>query len=112
VAVTGEILNIPFDLYKRPDSTHSKKTDQEIGYRTCSLLCMPVFNSDRELIGVTQLFNKKKVGDFPSYNPENWPEAPDYWKTSFNQSDVAFMEAFNILAGVTLSLSAKNRSHL
>jgi adenylate cyclase len=112
VAVTGEILNIPFDLYERPDSTHSKKTDQEIGYRTCSLLCMPVFNTDRELIGVTQLFNKKKVGDFSPYNPENWPEPPDCWKTSFNQSDIAFMEAFNILAGVALSLSAKNRSHL
>ena len=55
VAVTGEVLNIPFDLYSHPDADNSKKFDQANGYRTCSLLCMPIFNSNKELIGVTQL---------------------------------------------------------
>jgi adenylate cyclase len=102
VAETGEILNIPFDLYDHPDSANSQKTDPKMGYRTCSLLCMPVYNSDRELIGVTQLLNKKKKGDFGPYDPQTWPDAPECWRASFNQSDVAFMEAFNIQAGVAL----------
>ncbi len=102
VAQTGEILNIPFDLYDHPDSDNSKKTDPKTGYRTCSLLCMPVYNADKELIGVTQLLNKKKKGDYPPYNPDDWPAAPECWKASFNQSDIAFMEAFNIQAGVAL----------
>ena len=42
VAVTQQPLNIPFDLYNRPDCQTSYQTDQETGYRTCSLLCMPV----------------------------------------------------------------------
>lgn len=101
-AQTGKPLNIPFDLYNHPDAANSKKTDQSTGYRTCSLLCMPIFNADGELIGVTQLVNKKKPGDFPPYNPENWPKAPECWKASFNSSDQEFMQAFNIQAGVAL----------
>ncbi|MBE9127626.1 MULTISPECIES: adenylate/guanylate cyclase domain-containing protein [unclassified Coleofasciculus] len=102
VAETGEILNIPFDLYEHPDSDNAQRTDPQTGYRTCSLLCMPVYNADNKLIGVTQLLNKKKKGEFPPYNPEDWPKAPECWKASFDQSDIAFMEAFNIQAGVAL----------
>jgi adenylate cyclase len=102
VAVSGQPLLIPFDLYDDPRSSKSKETDQKTKYRTCSLLCMPVFNADGELIGVTQLINKKRQGEFPPYNPEDWPEAPDCWKASFNRSDQEFMQAFNIQAGVAL----------
>lgn len=102
VAESGKTLNIPFDLYEHPDSQTAQKIDQENGYRTCSLLCMPVFNSDQQLIGVTQLVNKKKVGDFPHYNPENWPQAPECFQASFDYNDEEFMEAFNIQAGVAL----------
>ncbi|WP_017303961.1 GAF domain-containing protein [Spirulina subsalsa] len=102
VAETGEVLNIGFDLYNHPESEKSKETDQRTGYRTCSLLCMPVYNSDGELIGVTQLINKIKQGDYPPYNSEDWPEPPERWKASFNRSDQEFMKAFNIQAGVAL----------
>lgn len=102
VAATGEPINIGFDLYNHPNAENSKKTDQKTGYRTCSLLCMPVFNADGKLIGVTQLLNKKKQGDYPPYNPEDWPNAPEVWKASFNRSDQEFMQAFNIQAGVAL----------
>lgn len=101
VAETGEVLIIPFDLYDHPDSETSKKLDQTNHYRTCSLLCMPVF-ADGELIGVTQLVNKKKQGEFPSYDPDCWPEAPECWRASFNRTDQEFMEVFNIQAGVAL----------
>jgi adenylate cyclase len=96
------ILNIGFDLYEDEDSKTARETDQKTNYRTCSLLCMPVFNADRELIGVTQLVNKEKPGDLPEYNPEDWPEAPERWRASFNRSDQEFMGAFNIQAGVAV----------
>ncbi|MDJ1181595.1 GAF domain-containing protein [Roseofilum casamattae] len=102
VAESGEPLLIPFDLYQDPRSETSKKTDQKTGYRTCSMLCMPVFNADDQLIGVTQLINKKKQGEYPAYNPEDWPNAPEQWKSSFNRNDLEFMRAFNIQAGVAL----------
>lgn len=102
VAVSGKKLNIAFDLYDHPDSETAKQLDQQNGYRTCSLLCMPVFNADQQLIGVTQLVNKKKSGDFPHYNPLDWPKAPDCFQASFDRNDEEFMEAFNIQAGVAL----------
>ncbi|AFY44746.1 adenylate/guanylate cyclase domain-containing protein [Nostoc sp. PCC 7107] len=102
VAVSGKTLNIPFDLYDHQDSETAKHIDQQNGYRTCSLLCMPVFNADQELIGVTQLVNKKKSGDFPPYNPSTWPKAPECFQASFDRNDEDFMEAFNIQAGVAL----------
>ncbi|MBU7586131.1 MAG: GAF domain-containing protein [Nostoc sp. TH1S01] len=102
VAASGKTLNIPFDLYDNPDSETAKQLDQQNGYRTCSLLCMPVFNADQQLIGVTQLVNKKKSGDFPPYNPVTWPKAPECFQASFDRNDEDFMEAFNIQAGVAL----------
>ncbi|WP_414529951.1 GAF domain-containing protein [Nodularia chucula] len=102
VAASGQKLNIPFDLYDHPDADTAKQMDQQNGYRTCSLLCMPVFNADQELIGVTQLVNKKKSGDFPAYNPDSWPKAPECFQASFDRNDEEFMEAFNIQAGVAL----------
>ena len=102
VAASGIRLNIPFDLYDHPDSDTAKKMDMQNGYRTCSLLCMPVFNVEQELIGVTQLVNKKKPGEFPPYNPASWPKAPEFFQASFDRNDEEFMEAFNIQAGVAL----------
>ncbi len=102
VAQSGEPLLIPFDVYDDPRAAICKETDKKTAYRTCSMLCMPVFNSDHKLIGVTHLINKKRPGEFPSYNPEDWPQAPDQWKASFNRNDMEFMKAFNIQAGVAL----------
>ena len=102
VALSGEVLNIGFDLYDHAGAETAKKTDQESGYRTCSLLCMPVLNAGGELIGVTQLVNKRKQGDFPTYDPQQWPKPPECWKAGFNRSDQDFMATFNIQAGVAL----------
>ncbi|BAY07232.1 adenylate/guanylate cyclase domain-containing protein [Calothrix sp. NIES-2098] len=102
VAASGKKLNIPFDLYDHPDSETAKKIDQQTSFRTCSLLCMPVFNADRQLIGVTQLVNKRKSGDFPPYDHSLWPKAPECFQASFDHNDEEFMEAFNIQAGVAL----------
>jgi hypothetical protein len=102
VAQTGQPVNIPFDLYDHPDSEIAKKTDEKTHYRTCSLLCMPVLGSDGELLGVTQLVNKRQSGDFPEYNSADWPEVPDYFKASFEDKDQRDMEIFNNQVGVLL----------
>lgn len=102
VALTGEPLLIPFDLYDHPNSQTSRETDRKSGYRTCSMLCMPVYNADGELIGVTQLVNKTKQGEHPPYDPAHYPEAPERWRASFNRNDMEFMTTFNIQAGVAL----------
>lgn len=102
VATTGRPVNIPFDLYQHPNAYTAKQVDQKTGYRTCSLLCLPVRNAEGELIGVTQLVNKKRAEEGEPYDPANWPEPPDCWKASFTRSDQEYMEAFNQQAGVAL----------
>lgn len=79
VASTGQPLNIP-DAYKDP--RFDPTTDKRTGYVTRNILCLPVFNSGGELIGVTQLINKQQG--------------------SFTSSDEEFMRAFNIQAGIAL----------
>ncbi len=79
VASTGVALNID-DAYKDP--RFDPTTDRKTGYFTRNILCLPVFNSANELIGVTQLINKQKG--------------------SFTASDEEFMRAFNIQAGIAL----------
>jgi adenylate cyclase len=79
VASTGQTLNI-LDAYGDPRFDPS--IDRRTGYRTRTILCMPVFNSENVLIGVTQLINKHQG--------------------SFNALDEEFMRAFNIQAGIAL----------
>ncbi|MGD1953538.1 MAG: GAF domain-containing protein [Leptolyngbyaceae cyanobacterium] len=102
VAQTGEPLNIGFDLYDHPQSGRSRRMDQKTGYRTCSLLCMPVWNQHGELVGVTQLINKRRQGDFLPYDPGCWPEAPACFQASFDSTSQQHMEVFNTQVGIAL----------
>ncbi|NJK36580.1 MAG: GAF domain-containing protein [Oscillatoriales cyanobacterium RM2_1_1] len=79
VASTGQVLNIT-DAYTDP--RFDLTVDQQTGYQTRNILCMPVFNAEGNLIGVTQLINK--------------------FKGSFTQSDEDFLRAFNAQAGMAL----------
>jgi len=56
VAMTGETLNIP-DAYAHPDFNQS--VDRESGYRTCSILCMPVYDHRKRIFAVAQLLNRR-----------------------------------------------------
>lgn len=65
VALTGEILNIP-DVYQLPENsglTHNRSFDEAVGYRTKSMLVIPMLNHKDEMIGVLQLINRKKHWD-------------------------------------------------
>lgn len=55
VAATGDTVRIP-DAYKDPRFAQS--FDAKSGYRTRSMLCMPIRNKTGEIIGVIQLLNK------------------------------------------------------
>ncbi|MGB3496322.1 MAG: GAF domain-containing protein [Elainellaceae cyanobacterium] len=102
VAITQQPINIPFDLYDHPDSSKSRETDRQTGYRTCSLLCMPVLSPDGELLGVTQLVNKRRLGDFPPYDPAQWPQAPKCFMASFDAESQRHMQVFNTQVGVAI----------
>ena len=61
VAATGETINIP-DAYK--DKRFDPSTDKRTGYRTRSILCLPVWEplggeEKRQILGVIQVLNKK-----------------------------------------------------
>src|SRR3970282_949461 len=57
VAQTGETINIP-DAYSDP--RFNPEVDKRTGYRTKNMLCMPMKNKDKKIIGVFQLLNKKE----------------------------------------------------
>jgi adenylate cyclase len=55
VARTGRTLRLR-DAYNDP--RFDPATDQRTGYRTKSILCMPVVNEQRDVLGAIQLINK------------------------------------------------------
>jgi HD-GYP domain-containing protein (c-di-GMP phosphodiesterase class II) len=58
-ALTGEIVNIP-DVYKAEGFNFegTRKFDASTGYRSTSMLVIPMKNHDGEVIGVCQLLNR------------------------------------------------------
>ncbi|HSF17461.1 MAG TPA: HD domain-containing phosphohydrolase [Vicinamibacteria bacterium] len=62
VALTGETLNIPdaYDLPADKPFAINRSFDEAIGYRTRSVLVVPMQNRERETTGVLQLINKKR----------------------------------------------------
>lgn len=76
VANTGKLVNIP-DVYEADESqgfdfTGPRKYDEMTGYRTMSMLCVPMRNHEDEIIGVLQLINAKhpETGEVIPFAPE------------------------------------------
>jgi len=63
-ALTGEVVNIP-DVYTAEgfDFSGTKKYDESNGYRSKSMLVIPMMNRDKKLIGVLQLINARNKTD-------------------------------------------------
>ncbi|MGH9509426.1 MAG: GAF domain-containing protein, partial [Terriglobales bacterium] len=62
VALTGETVNIA-DAYHLPPNvpyTINRKFDDDSGYRTKSILAVPMRNQKDEIVGVVQLINAKR----------------------------------------------------
>lgn len=78
VARTGETLNIE-DAHK--DVRFDRSVDEGSNFRHKSILCMPIKDGQRRLIGVSQLINKKDG-------------------RAFNKNDENLFEAFAIFCGL------------
>lgn len=55
VVTTGESINIT-EAYEDP--RFNPEVDKETGYRTKTILCMPIINNNREIMGALQVINK------------------------------------------------------
>ncbi|MBD1814590.1 GAF domain-containing protein, partial [Microcoleus sp. FACHB-DQ6] len=61
VATEKKVVNIPYDFYNDPRSANAQKFDEKNGYRTYTMLAMPLLNEETgELVAVVQLINKLK----------------------------------------------------
>lgn len=72
VAQTGETLNIP-DAYQ--DERFNPEVDRRTGYKTNSILCMPVKDREGVVIAVIQAINKLD-GIFSEQDSGTWPRRP------------------------------------
>lgn len=61
-AITGEIIALD-DVYQPPPGVpyqFNRSVDEQYGYRTCSMLTVPLKNTQDEVVGIVQLINKKR----------------------------------------------------
>ncbi|KAH0793825.1 3'5'-cyclic nucleotide phosphodiesterase family protein [Histomonas meleagridis] len=79
-ATTGEIINIE-DAYQ--DSRFNKATDLETGYRTLSILSVPIFDERGKIIGVTEMINKMD-------------------EKAFSADDEKMIKVFNVFTGISI----------
>lgn len=99
-AITGEIVALP-DVYNIPAETPYKFNnviDKKYGYRTCSMLTLPLKNTSDEVVGVVQLINKKK-------NPLNKLDLtgdPTRDIVPFSDEDVELATSLGSQAGVAI----------
>ncbi|KAH0792401.1 3'5'-cyclic nucleotide phosphodiesterase family protein [Histomonas meleagridis] len=78
-ATTGKILNI-HDAYEDP--RFNKATDLATGYRTLTLLCVPIFDDKHEIRGVTEMINKNDG--------------------VFTEEDEKLIQIFNVFCGISI----------
>jgi len=73
-AITGNLVNIP-DVYEAEgfDFSGPKDYDRQTGYRSTSMLVIPMKNHDGEIIGVLQLLNAQnfETGEIIPFGGEN-----------------------------------------
>lgn len=76
----GKLLNIA-DAYDNPNFDSS--TDLETGYRTRTILSVPIFNNKGDVIGVTEMVNKQDG-------------------STFSRDDENMIQIFNVFCGISL----------
>ena len=79
-ATTGNIVNIE-NAYEDP--RFDKQMDLTTGYKTKTILAVPIYNNRGEIAGVTEMINKHN-------------------NQIFNESDIKMLMAFNVFCGISL----------
>ena len=100
VALHKRLLNIA-DVYDLPPGSpygFDRSFDAKIGYRTKSMLCMPLFSRKGEVIGVIQLINKKRSSDRKLLSAEDVDEQV----TTFDTRSEELLETLASQAGIAL----------
>ncbi len=99
VAFTGQILNLP-NVYEIPSSYpfhFNRSLDEKTGYRTRSMLTVPMVTPNKEIIGVVQLINRKKERILLRKQ-----EDFDEYVIPFDEHDVELVHALASQAAVSL----------
>lgn len=96
------IINDAYEIEPGVEYHHNKSFDKSTGYRTKSILSIPMKNHDNEITGVIQLINKKKT----------WDEKINYLEETatdnilpFNETDEMIMNSLAGQAAVALENS-------
>ncbi len=101
VALTRTPLNLP-DVYRLPpgvEYAHSPRMDQALGYRTVSMLVIPMVDHTDEIIAVIQVINKKRS---PRIRLDT-PEAAQAEAQPFGARDQEMVTSLASLAAVALN---------
>ncbi len=101
VALTRIPLNLADAYHLPPDVeySHSPKMDQALGYRTVSMLAIPMVDHTDEIIGVIQVINKKRS---PRLRLDT-PEAAQAEAIPFGARDQEMVSSLASLAAVALN---------
>jgi HD-GYP domain-containing protein (c-di-GMP phosphodiesterase class II) len=102
-AATGEPLVIP-DVYLLPDDLSYKQNrsfDEKFGYRTKSMLVIPMKTHRDEIVGVLQLLNRKRSSD----TRLNAPDKVQWEVISYDRRSVELVTALASQAAVAIENS-------
>ena len=109
VAATGKLLNIP-DAYANP--LFNQDVDQKTGFRTRNIVCVPMRTGEGQMIGVTQVINKK-AGPFTEADERILTSLSSQAAVALDNSQlyerVRAMQAY--LQSIQDSLSERRRDH-
>lgn len=105
VAITGKVLNIP-NVYTIPEDApyhHHQTFDDDISYRACSVVVLPMKNSEGIVFGVMQLINRKLSPDIilTPANAQAMTQPYSIWEEKILRSLVSqatlFVEHYRLL---------------
>ncbi|MGE0433324.1 MAG: HD domain-containing phosphohydrolase [Planctomycetota bacterium] len=99
----GQIINIE-DAYQIPEDAPyrlNRRWDQSVGYRTKSILCVPMFNHEGETIGCIQLINRKREHGYKLRPPI--PDDVERCVVPFDLENQALVTSFASQAAVALT---------
>ena len=102
VVQSNRVVNIE-DVYKLPSSHpfhHNASFDTRFGYRTRSVVGIPLVKRDGDMLGVLQLINRKPLAGVPLEEPMHAAEV-----MPFSCTDVEMLRSLASLAAVSLEKS-------
>lgn len=102
VALSGEVVVID-DAYALPADgplRHDRSFDLRFGYRTCSIVGIPLLTREGDVLGVLQLINRKALAGVPLAEPTTATEV-----FPFSVEDVELLRSLASQAAVSLENS-------